>query len=181
MIGFVFRSSSKLITTYSFPFSRRTLQTSNFMMATFKKLQVIKLSSDFNEATTVNEVPLIPTTTGKIRIKNYYAGVNASDINITAGRYFTDGKVPFDVGFEGCGLIDEVAPGVEGFKVGQPVLYFGTSGYSEYIYAKPEEIIPIPELKPEFLATLVTGKSPICYVKDTLTTEAQQVLLLPLV
>ena len=137
-------------------------------MSTFKKLQVQKLTSDFEDATKVIEVPLVAAAAGEFRVKNYYAGVNATDINITAGRYFTDGKLPFDIGFEGCGLIDEVGPGAEGFKVGQPVMYFGGSGYSEYLYAKPEQLVPIPELKPEFLATLVTGKSPIRYVKDIL-------------
>lgn len=127
-------------------------------MTTYKKLHVHKLSADFAEATGVVEVPLIPPSKGQVRIKNYFAGVNATDINITSGRYFTDGKVPFDIGLESCGIIDAVGEGVDEAKVGQPVLYLGAGGYSEYLYVSDiKSLIPIPELKPQYLAALVTG------------------------
>ncbi len=67
---------------------------------TYKKLSVIKLSTDFAEATKIFKVPLIAPNDNQVLVKNLYAGVNASDINISAGRYFTDGKIPFDIGFE---------------------------------------------------------------------------------
>lgn len=70
---------------------------------TFKKLSVVKLTNNFAEATKVVEVPLTPPDANQVLVKNIYAGVNATDINITAGRYgryFTDGKLPFDIGFE---------------------------------------------------------------------------------
>jgi len=67
---------------------------------TFKKLSVVKLSANFAEATKVVEVPLTPPKDDEVLFKNIYAGVNATDINITAGRYFTDGKLPFDIGLE---------------------------------------------------------------------------------
>jgi hypothetical protein len=127
-------------------------------MSTFRKLQVQKLTADFLAATKVVKVPLVSPATGQVRVKNCFAGVNASDVNITAGRYFTDGKVPFDVGFEGCGVVDQVSSGASDFEVGQPVLYFGGSGYAEYIYAQPQELVPIPEVNPKFIAALVTGK-----------------------
>jgi len=71
---------------------------------TFKKLSVVKLSSSFAEATKVVEVPLVPPKENQVLLKNLYAGVNASDINMTAGRYGTDGKPPFDIGVEVCHL-----------------------------------------------------------------------------
>jgi hypothetical protein len=124
----------------------------------FKKLQVKELSSDLDRATTVNEAPLVAAASGEVRVKNLYAGVNATDVNMSAGRYFVDGKIPFDIGLEGCGIIDEVGEEVDFLKKGQAVLYMGTSGYSQYIYAKPEQLVLIPEAKPEFLATMVNGK-----------------------
>ena len=127
-------------------------------MASFKKLQVQKLSSNFAEATAVVEAPLVSPAAGEVRVKNHFAGVNATDVNITAGRYLADAKVPFDIGFEGCGIVDEVGPGVDSLKKGQPVLYLGSAGYSEYLYATPEQLIPVPDLKPEFLGTIVNGK-----------------------
>lgn len=69
-------------------------------MATFKKLQVTNVTTDFRKATVVVEVPIPKPGPGQVLVKNHYAGVNATDINITAARYFTDGKVPFDIGFE---------------------------------------------------------------------------------
>ena len=67
---------------------------------TFNKLSVVKLTANFGEAVKIFKEPLIEPGENEILIKNIYAGVNASDVNITAGRYFTDGKLPFDVGFE---------------------------------------------------------------------------------
>ena len=136
----------------------RQLTTTNIMMASFKKLQVHKLSSNFAEATAVVEAPLVSPAPGQVRIKNHFAGVNATDVNISAGRYFTDGKVPYDIGFEGCGIIDEVGSGVDSLKKGQSVLYLGSGGYSEYLYAQPEQLIPVPEVKPDYLGTVVNGK-----------------------
>ena len=72
------------------------------MAKTFKKVSVVKLSQNFREATQVVEAPLRQPTDDEILIKVLFAGVNASDVNKTAGRYFTDGKVPFDIGLEVC-------------------------------------------------------------------------------
>lgn len=67
---------------------------------TFQKLSVVKLTTNFAEAVKVFKEPLIEPGENEILIKNIYAGVNASDVNASAGRYFNDGKLPFDIGFE---------------------------------------------------------------------------------
>ena len=67
---------------------------------TYRKLQVTTLSPDFATATSLVEVPLLDPSPTQVRIKNIYAGVNATDVNVTAGRYQEDGKVPFDIGLE---------------------------------------------------------------------------------
>src|SRR5690348_16790373 len=108
-------------------------------MATYRKLQVVETTSDFRKAVRIVEVPLPKPGPGQVLIKNHYAGVNATDINISAGRYFTDGKVPFDIGFEGLGVIDAVGEGVSRFKVGQPVVALGSACYSEYIVSEERE------------------------------------------
>ncbi len=121
---------------------------------TFKKVSVVKLSANFAEATKVVEVPLIPPNDNQVLLKNLYAGVNATDINISAGRYFTDGKIPFDVGLEvfrnnvkifnflkqfidyqALGVIEAVGKNVTTLKVGQPAIVFGveSKGYAEYL------------------------------------------------
>ena len=70
------------------------------MSKTYKKLSVFKITPDFREAVKVVDTPLVPPADDQILVKNIYAGVNATDVNITAARYFTDGKLPFDVGLE---------------------------------------------------------------------------------
>lgn len=123
----------------------------------FKKLQVTNLTSDFAKATAVVEVPLVDPKDDEVLVKNNYAGINATDINISAGRYFTDGKVPYDIGFEGLGTIQTVGSKVTGFTVGQAVLYLGNQGFSEYIYAKADQLIPVPEVHPKYLSLPVNG------------------------
>lgn len=102
-------------------------------MATFKKLQVTKVSTDFREATSVFEFPIPKPGSGQILIKNHFSGVNATDINITAARYFTDGKLPFDIGFESLGVVEAVGENVTGLKVGQAVMSMAGAGYAEYL------------------------------------------------
>ena len=70
------------------------------MSKTFKKLSVIEKTPDFRKAVRIVDSPLEPPKDNEVLIKNIYAGVNATDINITAARYFTDGKLPFDIGLE---------------------------------------------------------------------------------
>lgn len=102
-------------------------------MATFKKLQVTVVSSDFRKATAVFEQPIPKPGPGQILVKNHFSGVNATDINISAARYFTDGKVPFDIGFESLGEVEAVGKNVVNFKVGQAVMSMSGAGYSEYL------------------------------------------------
>lgn len=125
----------------------------------YKKLQVTKLSSDFREAVEVVEVPLKPPSSDEVLVKVHYAGTNASDINMSAGRYFTDGKVPFDIGFEALGVIEQIGQNVKGLEVGQYVVYWfgGQSGYAEYVYASPENLYLIPSLDPRYISALVCG------------------------
>ena len=130
---------------------------SSHIMAMYKKLQVQKLSTNFGDAVKVMNLPLRPAAEGEVRVKNHFAGVNAGDI-MHSSPSFCMKEIPFDIGLEGCGLVDDVGVGVESFSVGQPVLYMGWSGYSEYIYAKPEELTPLPTLKPQFLGAAITGK-----------------------
>ena len=66
----------------------------------FRKLQVTELTTNFRQATQIVEVSIPTPVANEVLIKNRYAGVSASDPNIAAARFYTDGKIPFDIGFE---------------------------------------------------------------------------------
>lgn len=70
----------------------------------------------------------------QLLVKNTYVGINASDINYSAGRYDPTLKPPHDCGFESIGIVEEVGEGAR-TKKGQPVIFFGTPAraFSEYI------------------------------------------------
>lgn len=53
----------------------------------YRKLSVVKLSADFREATRVVTSPVPQPTGDELLVKVAYAGINASDINFTAGKY----------------------------------------------------------------------------------------------
>jgi threonine dehydrogenase-like Zn-dependent dehydrogenase len=53
----------------------------------YKKLQVHTLSTNFREATKIITVALNKPKQDEITIKIIHVGINASDINYTAGKY----------------------------------------------------------------------------------------------
>lgn len=65
----------------------------------------------------------------EVVVQNVVLGINASDINFTAGRYFSDQKsikLPFDCGFESLGKVVHVGSAVKRVKKGDYVLISGT-------------------------------------------------------
>lgn len=67
----------------------------------YRKLTIGHFSSDITKAGEMREVELRPPDRGEILVKNYYAGVNAIDMNVMTGRsIFTTGTFPFDLGME---------------------------------------------------------------------------------
>ena len=79
-----------------------------------------RLSTDFREATRLVQQPLqLAAPRGKVLMRRLWAGVNASDINFTAGRYFgsvkeSQKRLPFFAGFEAVGVVAAVGQGVTG-------------------------------------------------------------------
>jgi len=79
-----------------------------------------RLSNDFREATRVVSQALpssIPA--GHVLLRLAFAGINASDVNFSAGRYHAtteqaQASLPFDAGFEAVGAVAAVGPQVSG-------------------------------------------------------------------
>lgn len=126
--------------------------------STFRRLVATKLTHNFREAAEIITCDLKPPTAGQVLVKTKYAGVNASDINFTAGRYKHATKPPILLGFEGVGRIVQVGPGVGGsLSVGQPVAYLADGCFSEYQCLPAASVFPVPSLRPEFVCLLVSG------------------------
>ena len=56
---------------------------------------------------------------GQVLVRRAFAGVNASDVNFTSGRYFgsperSAKQLPFYAGFEAVGVVAAVGEGVKG-------------------------------------------------------------------
>ncbi|KAF5893155.1 prostaglandin reductase 3 [Clarias magur] len=123
-----------------------------------KKMMVTKRSPNFREAVSIQTVPVPTPSDRELLIRNRYVGINASDINYSAGRYDPSVTPPFPVGFEGVG--DVVALGLSAssqFAVGDTVAYFNDGAFAEYTLVSAKKVIPLKEPQPEALAVLVSG------------------------
>ncbi|XP_037364294.1 prostaglandin reductase 3 isoform X2 [Talpa occidentalis] len=110
---------------------------------------------------TLAEVPhasLKPPSFARQKVPHRFVGVNASDINYSAGRYDPSVKPPFDVGFEGVGEV--VALGLSAsasYSVGQAVAYMAPGAFAEYTVVPARAATPVPAAQPEYLALLISG------------------------
>ncbi|GIX89987.1 prostaglandin reductase 3 [Caerostris extrusa] len=68
---------------------------------TFKRLMVQKLTSNFREAVSIDTSEICHPKEGEVCVRNKYVGINATDVNVTKGRYASVGaKLPFGAGLE---------------------------------------------------------------------------------
>ncbi|ESO99105.1 hypothetical protein LOTGIDRAFT_201415 [Lottia gigantea] len=121
---------------------------------TMRKIVAFQFSPKFRESTKITEVPVPTPGPSEVLVRNRYVGINASDINYTAGRYDQTLKLPFDTGFEGIGEVVGVGDGSK-LKIGQTVIYLNYGAFSEYKTVK--NVIPLPSLKAEFLPLILSG------------------------
>ncbi|KAK4520789.1 nuclear polyadenylated RNA-binding protein 3 [Mucor velutinosus] len=128
---------------------------------TFRKLQAFEVGNDFNKVTkvvSVNYKDLIQNLKpNNVVVKNFYVGINASDINFTNGKYIPDIKPPFDVGFEALGEIVAVGSNVSKDKIGSHVIYTQYGAFAEYVEISHKAVIPVPNARPELLGLLTSG------------------------
>ena len=92
---------------------------------------VHKLSTNFRAATQIKDVELAPPGKYDMIVKNLSVGINASDVNFTAGAYFPGVEPPFNVGFEAVGTV--VAAGEKAMaKEGDHVVYMENGAFCDY-------------------------------------------------
>ncbi|MDE0874521.1 MAG: zinc-binding dehydrogenase, partial [Acidimicrobiales bacterium] len=128
------------------------------MTATFKKLVANSFSRNFRSVAEVVERELVDPGDGEVLVKNHYGGVNASDINISGGAYFSNAKFPYDLGCESAGEVVAVGQDVKDFQVGDLVVspYLG-SAYTEYLYREPSRLVKVPNVTPGVMSAINSG------------------------
>ncbi|CAB4290467.1 unnamed protein product [Prunus armeniaca] len=130
----------------------------------FEKLVVHTLSHNFRNATGTVRAPLrLPIIPHHVLVKVIYAGVNASDVNYSSGRYFggsnkdLESRLPFDCGFEAVGIIAAVGESVTNLKVGTPAAIMTFGSYAEFTMVPSKHILPVERPDPEVVAMLTSG------------------------
>ncbi|MDG2427311.1 MAG: zinc-binding dehydrogenase [Acidimicrobiales bacterium] len=128
------------------------------MTATFKKLVANSFSRNFRSIAEVVERELVDPGDDVVLVKNHFGGVNASDINISGGVYFSDTNFPYDLGCESAGEVVAVGRGVKDFQVGDLVVspYLG-SAYTEYLYREPSRLVKVPNVSPDAMSAINSG------------------------
>lgn len=125
---------------------------------TYRKVISTRLLKDFRAATEIVEVPMPEPATDELLVRNRYAGVNATDVNISAGMYNPGKQPPLDMGTEAIGEVVALGRDVTGFELGDAVLTMRTgSGYREYHTVKAAYAIPCPEATPEIMSLVLSG------------------------
>ncbi|KXS12818.1 NAD(P)-binding protein [Gonapodya prolifera JEL478] len=135
--------------------------------ATFKKLVLHRLSNDFKKSTRVEIgktqelVDLLKVNPSWIVLRNLYAGVNASDVAYSNGRYNPGRKPPYECGLEGIGEVVAIGAQVADLKLGDVVAATGNTGgwYSEFrvLPARIAQKIPGNIRDPRYLALRISG------------------------
>ena len=124
----------------------------------YRKLIATELTTDFRRAAEIVEVPMPVPGPGEVIVQNRFAGVNATDVNITAGRYDPDAEPPFDLGAEAAGVVAAVGNAVKHVQVGDAVVTSTLGGgYREYHTVAARHVVPVPEASPEALSVVVSG------------------------
>lgn len=128
-------------------------------MTHYKKLVATDFDKDFRAVAKIVEAPLPEPRPGQVLVKIKYAGVNASDINLSAGVYFTDGKEPpFGLGIDFAGEVTALGEGVKDLLIGDKVIGSGIGlGYREYACVAASGLFKVPAIAPNSTALITSG------------------------
>lgn len=125
---------------------------------TYQKLVAQQLTPHFRKAVEIVETTVAELRPHEILVRNLFAGVNATDVNITAGRYAMNPTLPLDLGAEAAGEVVAVGSGVVHLQEGDTVVTSNIGGgYREYNKVAARQAIPVPEASPEALSVVVSG------------------------
>jgi NADPH-dependent curcumin reductase CurA len=127
--------------------------------SSYRKVVATRFSKNFRKAAQVVEAPLELPGAGELLIRVHYAGVNATDVNISAGLYTPGKEPPIDLGSEVVGEVVAVGAGVEDFEPGMMVTSTSLGGYAEYYTCRARYAIPVAEATPQILSLVLSGST----------------------
>ncbi|QDZ21995.1 alcohol dehydrogenase [Chloropicon primus] len=127
----------------------------------WKQLQVTKLSNNFSEATSMQHLNTLDCEENEVVVRVIYAGVNASDVNFSAGKYHgseaaATKALPFAAGLEGVGLVVKKGSKTK-ISIGSPVACMAPGCYSDFLTIKESSLLTISEIQIETVALLTSG------------------------
>jgi NADPH2:quinone reductase len=117
----------------------------------------------------VDEIEKPTPGANEVLIKTEAAGINYADAMLRQGKYLFTPGLPFTLGFEVAGTIEEIGANVSNFTIGQRVLAtIRGGGYAEYAVADWRTIVPMPDNLDFGKATalLVQGLTALGLLKD---------------
>ncbi|HTY93089.1 MAG TPA: zinc-dependent alcohol dehydrogenase family protein [Steroidobacteraceae bacterium] len=95
------------------------------------------------EVLQIEDLPVGDPGPGEIRIGVQTIGLNRSEAVYRAGQYLVAPKLPSLMGYEACGVVEAVGPGVQGFELDDRVCVVPTYRLGEYgVYAE-SAIVPV--------------------------------------
>jgi hypothetical protein len=125
---------------------------------TYRKLIAASFSKDFRAVSEIVTEPMPEPGPDQILVRNIYAGVNATDVNISAGAYTPGATPPIDLGAEAVGEVVAIGADVEHLSVGNFVVTGDLGGgYREYGLHKARFAYPVDEPLPEYLSLLASA------------------------
>jgi NADPH-dependent curcumin reductase CurA len=147
-------------------------------MPTIRKLVATELTPDFRRSAQLAEEEIDGPGPGEVLIRNVVAGVNASDVNMTAGHYQPGVEPPFDLGFEGAGVVEAVGDKVDGLAAGDAVAFSVLGqGFRSHAVVPANRVVPVPEPSAEALSVLVSGLTASIALEQVGELEAGETVL----
>jgi len=113
------------------------------MATTYRAVMLTKKGGP--EVLQVVELPVEEPGPGKLRVRVRAAGVGATDLIMSTGKYLYAPKIPFVPGYELAGEVDAIGAGVAGFHLGQRMAALTNYGaFAQLLVREAEHFLPIP-------------------------------------
>src|SRR5262249_55338941 len=118
---------------------------------------------------------------GEVRIRNVAVAVNYRDVLMRRGVHAVK-SLPSAIGLESAGLIEALGPGVNGFAVGDRVVYAGMpeGSYAELRIVPAARLIALPAGIDERTAAsmMIRGMTARCLLHDTYKVQRDDTILI---